>query len=75
MGYLDLYLVYWYASSLAHTVFCILIHTLHINPSKPIAFNKNGQEYDRQLTTDLYSTWQKLEEMVEKGNVQTIGVS
>ncbi|KAJ7162959.1 NADP-dependent oxidoreductase domain-containing protein [Mycena filopes] len=40
----------------------------------PIA-KKDGQPYDKDLTQNPYPTWQKLEEMVEKGKVRNIGVS
>ncbi|KAJ7205676.1 NADP-dependent oxidoreductase domain-containing protein [Mycena rebaudengoi] len=40
----------------------------------PLA-RKNGQPYDKELTHNPYPTWQKLEEMVEKGKVRNIGVS
>ncbi|OCH92819.1 hypothetical protein OBBRIDRAFT_790840 [Obba rivulosa] len=41
----------------------------------PIAFKKDTSQYDPELTADPYPTWQKLEEMVEKGKVRNIGVS
>ncbi|KAL0960495.1 hypothetical protein HGRIS_005533 [Hohenbuehelia grisea] len=41
----------------------------------PVAFYKDGKKYDRELTANPYPTWQKLEEMVEKGKVRNIGVS
>lgn len=41
----------------------------------PIAFNEHGKPYDEKLTADPYPTWQKLEEMVEKGKVRNIGIS
>ncbi|KAF7365614.1 Aldo-keto reductase [Mycena venus] len=40
----------------------------------PLA-RKDGQPYDKALTENPYPTWQKLEEMVEKGKVRNIGVS
>ncbi|KAJ6488950.1 NADP-dependent oxidoreductase domain-containing protein [Mycena sanguinolenta] len=40
----------------------------------PLA-QKNGKPYDKDLTHNPYPTWQKLEEMVEKGKVRNIGVS
>ncbi|KAJ7726488.1 NADP-dependent oxidoreductase domain-containing protein [Mycena metata] len=40
----------------------------------PLA-RKDGQPYDKNLTENPYPTWQKLEEMVEKGKVRNIGVS
>ncbi|KAF9561770.1 Aldo/keto reductase [Agrocybe pediades] len=43
----------------------------------PIAFVKGGKknEVDFELSENPYATWQKLEEMVEKGKVRNIGVS
>lgn len=42
----------------------------------PVAFKKGqGQEVDHDLTESPYPTWQKLEEMVQKGKVRNIGVS
>ncbi|KAL0064268.1 hypothetical protein AAF712_008853 [Marasmius tenuissimus] len=41
----------------------------------PLAQKKAGKQYDKELTSDQYQTWQKLEEMVAKGKVRNIGVS
>ncbi|KAJ7583505.1 NADP-dependent oxidoreductase domain-containing protein [Mycena floridula] len=41
----------------------------------PLALNKDGSVYDKDLTDDPYPTWKKLEEMVEKGKVKNIGLS
>ncbi|KAH7874220.1 NADP-dependent oxidoreductase domain-containing protein [Lentinula edodes] len=43
----------------------------------PLAVPKDGKpaDYDKELTANPYPTWQKLEEMVEKGKVRNIGVS
>ncbi|KIK56940.1 hypothetical protein GYMLUDRAFT_173592 [Collybiopsis luxurians FD-317 M1] len=43
----------------------------------PLAVPKDGssRDYDKELTANPYPTWQKLEEMVEKGKVKNIGVS
>ncbi|EMD39495.1 hypothetical protein CERSUDRAFT_80875 [Gelatoporia subvermispora B] len=41
----------------------------------PIAFKKGTNQFDPELTANPYPTWQKLEEMVEKGKVRNIGVS
>jgi diketogulonate reductase-like aldo/keto reductase len=47
----------------------------------PVAFcgdekTKDGKPViDKRLTADPYPTWQKMEEMVEKGKVRNIGVS
>ncbi|KAJ6477162.1 NADP-dependent oxidoreductase domain-containing protein [Mycena vitilis] len=40
----------------------------------PLA-KKDGKPYDKNLTENPYPTWQKLEEMVEKGKIRNIGVS
>ncbi|KAK2465273.1 hypothetical protein APHAL10511_002627 [Amanita phalloides] len=40
----------------------------------PVAFKKN-REIDFDLTENPYPTWQKLEELVEKGKIRNIGVS
>ncbi|KAF8635966.1 hypothetical protein AX15_000130 [Amanita polypyramis BW_CC] len=40
----------------------------------PVAFKKD-QETDFDLTENPYPTWQKLEELVEKGKIKNIGVS
>ncbi|KAL5519764.1 hypothetical protein ACEPAG_1424 [Sanghuangporus baumii] len=41
----------------------------------PIAFKKGGSGYEKELTENPYPTWQKLEEMVQKGKVRNIGLS
>ncbi|KAF9265169.1 hypothetical protein L218DRAFT_997679 [Marasmius fiardii PR-910] len=41
----------------------------------PVATNKDGTYYDKNLTENPYPTWKKLEEMVDKGKVRNIGVS
>ncbi|KDR82531.1 hypothetical protein GALMADRAFT_237878 [Galerina marginata CBS 339.88] len=42
----------------------------------PVAFKKGGNnDVDFELTENPYPTWQKLEEMVEKGKVRNIGIS
>ncbi|KAH9922985.1 NADP-dependent oxidoreductase domain-containing protein [Fomitopsis serialis] len=41
----------------------------------PVAFKKDTTQVDEALTADPYPTWQKLEEMVEKGKVRNIGIS
>ena len=48
--------------------------------NRPIAFKKekgpNGENvYDKELSDDPYPTWQKLEELVEKGKIRNIGIS
>ncbi|KAJ7145046.1 NADP-dependent oxidoreductase domain-containing protein [Mycena filopes] len=40
----------------------------------PLAKKDGGRPYDKDLTENPYPTWQKLEEMVEKGKVRNIGV-
>ncbi|KAG6909277.1 hypothetical protein DXG01_001221 [Tephrocybe rancida] len=40
----------------------------------PVAQNKDSS-LNEQLTADPYPTWQKLEELVEKGKIRNIGVS
>ena len=44
---------------------------------RPVAFKtQNGHpEVDIELSDNPYPTWQKLEEMVEKGKVRNIGIS
>jgi hypothetical protein len=43
---------------------------------RPIAFKKGtNNELHRELTENPYPTWQKLEEMVEKGKIRNIGIS
>ena len=43
---------------------------------RPVAFKKGtNNEIDEKLTMDVYPTWQKLEEMVDKGKVRNIGIS
>ncbi|KAJ2921113.1 hypothetical protein H1R20_g15981, partial [Candolleomyces eurysporus] len=42
----------------------------------PVAFKKDTAfEIDWDLTNDPYPTWQKLEELVEKGKLRNIGIS
>ncbi|TFK40509.1 NADP-dependent oxidoreductase domain-containing protein [Crucibulum laeve] len=43
----------------------------------PVAFKKGGKanEVDHELTENPYPTWQKLEELVEKGKIRNIGIS
>ncbi|KAG2118392.1 NADP-dependent oxidoreductase domain-containing protein [Suillus clintonianus] len=42
----------------------------------PIAFKKEGNNImDEDLTADPYPTWQKLEELVDKGKIRNIGIS
>ncbi|KJA17444.1 hypothetical protein HYPSUDRAFT_46386 [Hypholoma sublateritium FD-334 SS-4] len=43
----------------------------------PVAFKNNGKnnDVDFELTENPYTTWKKLEEMVEKGKVRNIGIS
>ena len=41
----------------------------------PIAFNRDGSVYNKELTDDPFPTWQKLEELVKKGKIRNIGVS
>jgi hypothetical protein len=46
------------------------------SPSRPVAFKAGtDNEIDYDLTENPYPTWQKLEEMVEKGKVRNIGIS
>ena len=40
-----------------------------------VAFQKGTSDLDEALTADPYPTWQKLEELVEKGKVRNIGIS
>ncbi|KAG9308473.1 NADP-dependent oxidoreductase domain-containing protein [Chiua virens] len=42
----------------------------------PVAFKKAGNNVlDEDLTADPYPTWQKLEELVDKGKIKNIGIS
>jgi len=42
----------------------------------PVAFKKTGKNIlDEALTVNPYPTWQKLEEMVDKGKIRNIGIS
>jgi diketogulonate reductase-like aldo/keto reductase len=43
----------------------------------PIAFKREGDHevFDEDLTANPYPTWQKLEELVEKGKIRNIGIS
>jgi diketogulonate reductase-like aldo/keto reductase len=50
---------------------------LKVTKYRPVAF-KNANtppEIDIELSDNPYPTWQKLEEMVEKGKVRNIGIS
>lgn len=38
----------------------------------PIAFNRDGSVYNKELTDDPFPTWQKLEELVKKGKIRNI---
>ena len=48
---------------------------------RPIAFKKEPYEKERKIVVDevltgnLYPTWKKLEELVDKGKIRNIGVS
>ncbi|KAG1771927.1 NADP-dependent oxidoreductase domain-containing protein [Suillus placidus] len=43
---------------------------------QPVAFKKEGNNImDEDLTADPYPTWQKLEELVDKGKIRNIGIS
>jgi hypothetical protein len=49
-----------------------MIHLL----CRPIAFKKEGNYVlDEALTANPYPTWQKLEELVDKGKIRNIGIS
>jgi diketogulonate reductase-like aldo/keto reductase len=42
----------------------------------PVAFKKDGNNIlDEDLTADPYPTWQKLEELVDKGKIRNVGIS
>ncbi|KAF8133332.1 NADP-dependent oxidoreductase domain-containing protein, partial [Boletus edulis] len=42
----------------------------------PVAFKRTGNNVlDEELTADPYPTWQKLEELVDKGKIRNIGIS
>ncbi|KAI0345590.1 Aldo/keto reductase [Trametopsis cervina] len=41
----------------------------------PVAFKKGTRDLDSSLTENVYPTWKKLEELVDKGKVRNIGVS
>jgi diketogulonate reductase-like aldo/keto reductase len=46
------------------------------SPSRPVAFKKEGNYVlDEALTANPYPTWQKLEELVDKGKIRNIGIS
>ena len=67
--YLDLYLIHWYVLRSCTTPI-VLIRL------RPIAFKKDGANVlDKELTANPYPTWQKLEELVDKGKVRYIGIS
>ena len=40
-----------------------------------MAVNRDSGNIDFDLTENPYPTWQKLEELVEKGKIRNIGVS
>ena len=41
-----------------------------------MAFNKDSAKtVDWKLTNDPYPTWQRLEELVQKGKIRNIGIS
>lgn len=43
---------------------------------RPIAFERNSiHTLDEGLTANPYPTWQRLEELVEKGKIRNIGIS
>ncbi|KAJ3525138.1 hypothetical protein NM688_g8450 [Phlebia brevispora] len=41
----------------------------------PIAWKKDENVLDKELTANPYPTWQKLEELVDKGKIRNIGIS
>lgn len=47
----------------------------HLLRYRPVAMNKDGSAYNKELTQDPYPTWKKLEELVEKGKIRNIGIS
>lgn len=51
------------------------VNNLPIEWLRPVAFKKGTSDVDEKLTMDIYPTWKKLEEMVDKGKVRNIGVS
>ena len=71
--YLDLYLIHWYDSS-----FPLPFSALTAD-HRPVAFKKELKDgkivVDEELTANPYPTWQKLEELVDKGKIRNIGVS
>ena len=76
--YLDLYLIHWFATYLFFSFSFYLPYAGSL--FRLIAFNKesgpNGENvYDAELSENPYPTWQKLEELVEKGKIRNIGIS
>lgn len=41
----------------------------------PFTLNRDGSLYNKELTENPYPTWQKLEELVDRGKIRNIGVS
>ncbi|KAG2133184.1 NADP-dependent oxidoreductase domain-containing protein [Suillus bovinus] len=66
-NYLDLYLIHW--GSYSPTCASCLFRT------RPVAFKTCTTILDGDLTADPYPTWQKLEELVDKGKIRYIVIS
>lgn len=70
----------WAQTTLIYTLFTgkMTLVTLSLVKTggiyRPVAFKEN-QEIDFDLTENPYPTWQKLEELVERGKIRNIGVS
>lgn len=69
VDYLDLYLIHWSVRT------SLSIHCPPLTASRPLALKRDGKPYDKDLTHNPYPTWQKLEELVDKGKIRNIGVS
>jgi len=74
---LDMYLIHWYRDF----IFLSIPYSGLTITRRPVAILKepyltSGRfVVDKPLSNDMFPTWKKLEELVDKGKIKNIGVS